>query len=227
MFRHLNAYDRALLGMRDRVRDLSRLVDEQFQKAMRAFMEQDEQLAEAVIQGDDRIDELEASLEMESLELISIQQPVDQDLRFLAAVMRIGRELERIADYACDISETVLNLEQKGQWFKPLIDLPRMAGLVQTMFTKSMEAFNTSQSALARQMDDDDRAVDELYLSLYRELTAIMKANPANVDQGFALLLITRYLERIGDHIVNIAEMTIFVESGERHPFKRKENPQS
>jgi phosphate transport system protein len=223
MLRHLNAYDRALLEMKERVRELGGLVEQQFQKAMRSFIEQDEPLAQSVIQGDDPIDRLEASLEMEALELISIQQPVDQDLRLLAAVMRIGRELERISDYACDIAETTSDLKKKGQWFKPLIDLPRMATLVQTMFTKSCGAFYKNDLTVSWQLDDDDRAVDELYLMLYQELTELMRENPANVDQGFAILLIVRYLERIGDHLVNIAEMTVFVATGERHPFKRKD----
>ncbi|TCL61824.1 PhoU-like phosphate uptake regulator [Hydrogenispora ethanolica] len=224
MWRRLNAYDRALLEMKERIRDLAGMVEQQLQKAMQSFVEQDVALAEAVIQGDDPIDRLEASLEMEALELISIQQPVDQDLRLLAAVMRIGKELERISDYACDIAETTLNLRKKGEWFKPLIDLPRMADLVQGMFTKSCEAFYRNDAATARQLDDDDQAVDELYLMLYQELTELMRADSANVDQGFAILLIVRYLERIGDHLVNVAEMTVFVATGERHPFKtRKE----
>ncbi len=222
MFRRLNAYDRAMLGMKDRLLVLSELVVKQLHQAMDSFLNQDGILAKAVIHGDDAIDELEAALEMEAMELISIQQPVDQDLRFLAAIMRISRELERISDYACDIAEATLGLNDKGKWIQPLSDLPHMAELVYTMLAKSLKAYREKDLTLAGQLDTDDDQVDRLYAAIYQELAQLMKTNPDNVDQGLNILLIVRYLERVGDHVVNIAEMAIFVETGARHPFRVK-----
>lgn len=216
----LNAYDRALIEIGNRLLTMSELVSKYLSEAMNSFINQDAVKAKEVIDGDEAVDAMEESLEMESLELISIQQPMARDLRFLAAAMRIGRELERINDYACDIAELTLGFEKKVPFFKPLVDLPRMAELVRGMMQKSMKAYIEKNITLAGQMDQDDDAVDQLFVILLEELTGYMKKNAEYVDQASSLLLAARYLERIGDHIVNIAEMVIFTDTGERHPFK-------
>lgn len=221
MVRRLNAYDRALLEIGERLLAMGDRVGQRLELAMRSLREQDEQLARRVLASDDEIDSLDESLEMDSLELISLQQPMDRDLRFLAAAMRIGHELERIADYACDIAEATLAMVGRGPYFKPLEDVPRMGELVQAMMHKSLQAYVKKDLAAAGQLDNDDQAVDELFVGLQEELTGFMKRGPQYVDQASNLLLVARYLERIGDHVVNISEMTIFAATGERHPFKR------
>jgi phosphate transport system protein len=222
MVKHLNAYDRALLKIGDKLLKMSELVSKHLDQAMVSLTEQDAEKAKIVILADEEIDTAEESLEMEALEIISLQQPMDRDLRFLAAAMRIGRELERISDYACDIAELIIGLNQRVPYFKPLIDLSRMAGLVQAMLHKSLKSYSEKNITLAGQMDDDDNEVDQLFMALLEELTGFMKKGPEYVDQSSKLLLVTRYLERIGDHTVNIAEMVIFTETEERHPFKVK-----
>ncbi|MGE5551800.1 MAG: phosphate signaling complex protein PhoU [Bacteroidota bacterium] len=222
MAKRLNAYDQALLVLGERLLGMSDLVGEKLVAAMRSLIEQDENLARSVASGDDDVDLLEESLEMTALELISLQQPIDRDLRFLAATMRISRDLERIGDYACDIGEVTLYLKGQGPYFKPLIDLPRMGDLVQAMMRKSLKAHVEKDLDAAREMHDDDAHVDRLFQSLFAELTDYMKKGPQYVDQASNLLLVARYLERIGDHVVNISEMTIFAETGERHPFKSR-----
>ncbi len=222
MIKHLNAYDRALIQIGDRLLKMGDLVGNRLSQAMRSLIDQDEALAKSVVAGDDEIDVIDEALEMEALELISLQQPVDRDLRFLAAAMRISRDLERIGDYACDIAETTILLKGKGPYFKPLVDVPRMGELVQAMMRKSLKAHVEKDLGSARQMHDDDNEVDNLFLLLLEELTDYMKKGPEYVDQASNLLLVARYLERIGDHVVNISEMTIFAEAGERHPFKTR-----
>jgi phosphate transport system regulatory protein PhoU len=220
--KYLNAYDKALIDINSRLLEMGEAVNNHLGEAMNSFVNQDADKAKSIIDGDEAIDSLEESLEMDSLELISLQQPIDRDLRFLAAVMRIGRELERINDYACDIAKLVLELQPKAPFFKPLIDLPHMAELVQSMMEKSLAAYAKRDLTPARQLDADDDQVDGLFEALMKELTGYMKKGPEYVDQASRLLLATRYLERIGDHIVNIAEMVIFIDSGERHPFKNQ-----
>lgn len=222
MIKHLNAYDRALIEMGERLLKMGDLAGNRLSGAMRSLVEQNEALAKSITAGDDEIDAMDEALEMEALELISLQQPVDRDLRFLASVMRISRDLERIGDYACDIAEITLFLKGKGPYFKPLVDVPRMGEMVQAMLRKSLKAHVEKDLASARQMHDDDNAVDNLFLLLLEELTDYMKKGPEYVDQASNLLLVARYLERIGDHVVNISEMTIFAETGERHPFKTR-----
>ncbi len=222
---HPNAYDQALLQIQKQALSLGQMVRTQLQRAMRSLIEQDRDLAEAVIAADDAVDDLDAVLELAALEIISIQQPLEHELRFLAAAMRISRELERIADYSCDIAESALQLTRRGEGFTPLAALPRMAGLVQAMLERSLEAYRDRDLEAALRLDDDDDEADRSYAAFYQELSGHLQANPDRVDQAFNTLLIARYLERIGDHAVNIAEMLIFSETGERHPFKRKTEP--
>jgi phosphate transport system protein len=224
MVKHLNSYERNLIEISKRLLGMSGLVGARFSDAMKSLIYQDSALAEMVIKGDDEVDAGEENLEMECLELISLQQPIDHDLRFLAAAMRIARELERIGDYACDIAKLVIGVNTS--YFKPLLDISLMAELVRKMLEKSLKAYFEKDLSLARQLDDDDSQVDELFLTWLAELTGYMKQGPEYVDQACGLLLATRYLERIGDHIVNIAEMVVFIETGERHPFKLKKQKQ-
>lgn len=222
MLKRLNAYDRALIVIKEELLAMSRIVGTRLAEAMRSFIEQDWELAKNTAADDDEIDGYDESIEMKALELITLQQPTDYELRFLTAVIRISRELERIGDYACDIAEATLQLKSKAPFFKPLVDLPKLAELVQTMMNKSLNAYFDKNLSTARQLDNDDGEVDSLFLTLLEELTGYMKKGPEYVDQASMILLVARYLERIGDHVVNIAEMCIFTETGERHPFKDK-----
>lgn len=220
MVRYLNAYERGLLKLSESLTEMSALVGLRLADAMTSLVRQDVDLARTVIDGDDEVDAQDGDLEMNALELISLQQPVDRDLRFLSACMRISRDLERIGDYACDIAEVTVLLKEKGPYFKPLVDVPRMGELVQNMMRTSMKAHVEKDVATARRMHRQDDEVDGLFRMLLEELTGFMKKGPEYVDQASNLLLVARYLERIGDHIVNISEMTIFAETGQRHPFK-------
>ncbi len=222
MSRRLDAYDRALLQIGTRLSNLGDLAGRRLAEALDSLVAQDIALAEKVIRGDDEIDLIDETLEMEAIELISLQQPVDRDLRFMFAATRISRDLERIADYAVNIAEVTFQLAGKGPYFKPLVDVPRLGELVQTMMHKSLQAHLDKDLSAAGQMHDDDAAVDDLFRRLLAELTEYMKKGPEYVDQASNLLLVARYLERVGDHAVNIAEMTIFAATGERHPFKSR-----
>jgi phosphate transport system protein len=222
MVKYINAYEKALIEIGNTLERMGQVVTVQLNEAVQAFAAQDTGLAQAVVDRDDQVDRDDENIEREALELISLQQPVDYDLRFFNAAMRISRELERISDYSCDIAEAVLQLQQVKPFFKPLTDLNKMAALVQTMLAKSLNAHFAKDLSAAREMDDDDRAVDEIFTTLVRELVDYMKETPEYIEQASVILLAVRYLERVGDHVVNIAEMTIFMETGERHPFKVK-----
>lgn len=213
MLKRLNAYDQALIEIKEELLTMSRKVGTRLTEAMHSFIEQDWELAKSTAADDDEIDSYDESIEKKALELITLQQPTDYELRFLTAAIRISRELERIGDYACDIAEATLQLKSKAPFFKPLVDLPKLAELVQVMMRKSLDSYFDKNLSAARQLDNDDGEVDSLFLILLEELTGYMKKGPEYVDQASMILLVTRYLERVGDHVVNIAEMCIFTKT--------------
>jgi phosphate transport system protein len=221
MIRHYNnAYERALQHIEEKLLLMSQKVSQRLAAATEAFIRQDEESAGLIVAKDDEIDTLDETVELQSLNLLSLQQPVDHDLRILATLMRVSRELERIADYASDIAKATIRMKRERIGFQPLANLQRLVELVQAMLSKCLVAYTEKDLAAAGQMDADDSAVDQLFESLVTEIIGQMKQDPDWVELGSVSLLIARYLERIGDHVVNIAEMTIFVENGERHPFK-------
>lgn len=222
MSRPLSAYDRALLELERDILRMGDHVEASVAKALEALKQQDVVLARQVIEDDNLTDDWNYDIEERALELISLQQPLDKDLRILATVMRVGRELERIGDYAVNIAEVALRLAGQGPYFKPLVDIPRMSKLAQGMLRKSLEAFVTHKIETAKEVIVSDDEVDRLFENLYEELVAYMKKGAQYVDQASYLALVARYLERVADHAVNIAEMVIFRETGVRRPGQRK-----
>ncbi|MDN5348023.1 MAG: phosphate transport system protein [Clostridia bacterium] len=216
MARPLSAYDRALLDLQRDILRMGDLVRGFLAKSLEALKRQDIVLAKQVIEGDAQIDELDYSIEEKALDLIALQQPAPGDLRILATVMRVGKELERIGDYAVNIAETAERLAGKGPYFKPLVDIPCMSELAQIMLHKALKALVQGDIKLAREVIDADDQVDRLFEDLYEELVGFMKKGPEYVDQASYLALVARYLERIADHAVNIGEMVIFRETGVR-----------
>lgn len=222
MSRPLSAYDRALLELERDILRMGDHVEASVAKALEALKQQDVVLARQVIEDDTLTDDWNYDIEERALELISLQQPLDKDLRILATVMRVGRELERIGDYAVNIAEVALRLTGQGPYFKPLVDIPRMSQLAQGMLRKSLEAFVTRKIETAKEVIVSDDEVDRLFENLYEELVAYMKKGAQYVDQASYLALVARYLERVADHAVNIAEMVIFRETGVRRPGRTR-----
>ena len=220
----LDRYNQDIRIVEQRVASLTNAVVHMLEKSLRSLTDQDAAAAQDVLDYDDVIDDETAAIEQASVELISLQQPRQQDLRVLIASLRIVRDLERIADYACDIAEITQYLAP-SEYFKPLVDLPRMGDLALTMLERAHEAVMIKSSTIAYEVSRRDDAVDSLYLQLNRELMEVMRTRPQYVEQASYLLLACRYLERIADHAVNIAEMTIYMSDGVRQPFRRSPRP--
>ena len=214
----VNAYVRALGSLIRRTASLGREVDRMLADALTALELQDRILAQAILERDDYVDDEDAGIEQDALELISLQQPRQEDLRMMAGLLRVGRDLERVADYSCDIAEVALALADES-YYKPLNDLPRLGQMAREMLKQAIIALETHNSDLAKRVNDADDAVDALYVSLYQELVTAMEDNPKTIRQASHLALVARYLERIADHAVNVAEMTVFAVEGRRRPF--------
>ncbi|MCR4401532.1 MAG: phosphate signaling complex protein PhoU [Firmicutes bacterium] len=207
-------FEAELAGLDSSLLRMGRISEDMLGKALIALAERDVALADETIAMDDQVDALNLEIETTCIRLIATQQPAARDLRVIVAALKICADVERVADYVVDIAKMAKRLADRPL-FKPLVDIPRLQGLVSQMLREALEAFVTRDLALIQKMVDADDEVDHLYRSLYDELVEFMKRDPDVVDQAVQLLLISRYLERIADHVTNIAERVFYVETGE------------
>lgn len=191
------------------------LVEDSITRAVAALKERDVAAAEAVIADDDKVDQMEHDIEKRCLNLLALQQPMGSDLRRVGTALKIITDLERMGDHAVDIAKVVVRLG--GQpLIKPLIDLPRMAELSQTMLREALTAYVTEDKNLALAMIERDHEVDHLYSQVFRELLTYMLEDPRTVNQGLYLIFVAMYLERVADHATNLGEWVLYMLTGER-----------
>lgn len=210
-------YDYELQGVRNDILQMGQLVITAIERSIQALVDLDMELACQVIQGDDAIDELELLLEERCVVLIARQQPLAKDLRILSTGLKISTDLERIGDHAFDIAKIAKRLGEGGKGHvKPLLDIPRMAGLATQMLRDALTAYVNMDVELADKVCQADDEVDALYNQLFRELLTYMLANPAVINDATQLIFVARYLERVADHTTNIAEWVIYLQTGQR-----------
>ena len=194
---------------------MSSMVEESLLMSVTALKNKDVMSAQKVIDGDEAIDDKEIMIEDHCLKLIALQQPLAKDLRIIATALKIITDLERIADYSSDISKITLKVAGE-EYVKALVDIPEMAHIAVEMIRLSIDAYinrNVEQAKLAAAMDDQ---VDLLQKKIFKDLVEIMVKHPEKVNQATHFLLVSRYLERIGDHITNICERIVYSETGVR-----------
>ncbi|WP_319404208.1 phosphate signaling complex protein PhoU [uncultured Anaeromusa sp.] len=210
-------YDYELQGVRNDILQMGQMVITAIERSIQALVDLDMELACQVIQGDDAIDELELLLEERCVVLIARQQPLAKDLRILSTGLKISTDLERIGDHAFDIAKIAKRLGEGGNGHvKPLLDIPRMAGLATQMLRDALTAYVNMDVELADKVCQADDEVDALYNQLFRELLTYMLANPAVINDATQLIFVARYLERVADHTTNIAEWVIYLQTGQR-----------
>jgi phosphate transport system protein len=178
-----------------------------------ALLTRDSVLARKVIEDDDTINTKEVEIDEFCLKLLALRQPAAKDLRFIATAIKINYDLERMGDMAVNICERVLELNQEPQ-LKPYIDLPQMAEIAQTMVKESLDAFVKEDPQLAWKVTQEDEKVDHLNEQIFRELLTYMSEDLKTISRSTRLLFISKYLERLADHAVNIAELVIFLVQG-------------
>jgi len=183
-------------------------------RAVQALCQQDEALARQVVENDDQVNAAQHAIDEKCLVLIATQQPMAHDLRTILAVSNIAAELERVGDYAEGTARLALKLAGEP-FIKPLIDIPRMAELGRRMLLTALEAFARQDTQAAVQIGEMDTLVDDLYNQVYRELLVIMMQDARTITQATYLIWVAHNLERIADRTTNVAERTIFVESGQ------------
>ncbi len=208
-------FEEKMAWLQEKLQQMGSLVEEAIARSIEALKSQDLDLARDVIDGDDIIDDLEHEIEEKVLEVIATQQPMARDLRRVATLFKMINDLERMADYATGIAKTTLRIGHQPL-IKPLVDIPRMAGLSQKMVKQALDAYVREDIQLAEDVGKDDDQVDKLFGQIFRELLTIMMENPRTITQATQLLFVGRWLERISDHATNIAEEVIFLVTGEK-----------
>lgn len=205
--RHFAEELEALKGL---ILTMGGLAEERLREAIRALVERDHLALGAVIAGDSRIDSLQVEVDQRCFTLIALHQPVAVDLRTVVSVLKISADLERVGDFAVNIGESAQRYLQHPP-VKPLIDLPRMADLALNMLHESLDAFVSKDVSLARSVLRKDDWLDGLKNQIFRELLTYMLGDRRTIEPGLELILISRHLERVGDHATNVAEDVIFI----------------
>jgi len=208
-------FEEKMKALQEKLQHMGSLVEVSIARTIEALKTQNLELAQAVIDGDDLIDDLEEEIEAKCLEVIATQQPMAKDLRRVATLFKMINDLERMADYATSIAKITLRIGQQPL-IKPLVDIPRMAFLSQKMVKQALDAYVREDINLAAEVGKDDDEVDKLFGQIFRELLTIMMENPKTITQATHLLFVGRWLERISDHATNIAEDVIFLVTGDK-----------
>ena len=206
-------FETELDEIKDRILEMAGMVEKALDDALKALIERDSELAQQVIDGDDLIDGEEIEIDRVATEFIVRHQPAAADLRFVVVAIKLGPELERIADHAVNIAERVLYLNDKAL-VKPLIDLPRMLRQTRAMLSKAIDCYVRRDADLAWEVLRSDDEIDSLYVQILRELITFMADDPKTISRSMALIFIARYAERIADQATNIAEEVIYLVEG-------------
>jgi phosphate transport system protein len=213
MRRTRQSFDEQLQRLEKRLLLMGERTEEMLARAVQALAQHDVPLAHQVIEADDRVDALDLGIEQDCMRLLALQQPMSRDLRTIGTVMKVISDVERIGDYSVDIARTAIKLADT-EYFRPLVDIPKMGELVRTMLRQALESLVKRDLELVARVVEWDDQVDRMWYRLSEQVAQLMQQHPQLVPQLVALLLVARYLERIADHVVNIAERVAYMETG-------------
>src|SRR5579864_355398 len=199
--------------LKTKLLEMGALVESAIQRSISCVTQKDRGAAEQVVMNEAHINAIEIEIDDFAISLLALQQPRAAALRLIVAALKINTDLERMGDLAVNIAQRGVSL-MEGPVVKPMIDIPHIAGLVQSMVRKSLDAFVTRDADLARSVLASDDAVDSLRTASYHELVSFMEKDPQNIQQALNLMVVIRNLERIADHSTNIAEDVLFLVKG-------------
>ena len=208
-----NRFDRQLEQLNNELINMGSLIEEAIEMAITALMKQDKEKAKEIMEFDEEIDGKEREIERLCLKLLLQQQPVARDLRQISAALKMITDMERIGDHAADISEMTIMMAD-CPYIHNIDHLQTMAKETMVMLVKSVEAYVEKDMEKAKRVISNDDVIDDLFDEIKRELIASIHENANNGEQALDLLMVAKYLERIGDHATNIAEWVIFSITG-------------
>ena len=212
MERVVRHFQEELEALKERLLAMGGLAEERVRVSVHALAERDAIAVQAILTGDEPINDLHIEIDDRCFKLLALHQPMAADLRTIVAAVKINTDLERVGDLAVNVAEAGKRYLQHPP-VKPLIDIPRMGDIAMVMLRDALDAFVRRDVALAEAVLVKDDTLDALKTQIFRELLTYMLQDPATIEPALDLILISRHLERIGDHATNIAEDVIFMVS--------------
>lgn len=209
-----NRFDRQLSTLNDELIEMGSMIEKSIETAIKALVNQDVDLARHAIEADEEIDRQERIIEDLCLKLLLQQQPVAKDLRLISSALKMITDMERIGDHASDISEITIALADQP-YIKKLEHIQQMTKETMIMLVGSIEAFVDKDLEKANEVIKRDDVVDDLFDKVKKELIQMIHENADKGEQAADLLMVAKYMERIGDHATNISEWVIFSITGE------------
>ncbi|WP_340149536.1 phosphate signaling complex protein PhoU [uncultured Sneathiella sp.] len=210
----VKSYDEELEAVRNIIVEMGGLAESQLEAAVRSLTERNSELALKTIEADKAVDELEHSIDNMAIRMLALRSPVADDLRLVISALKIASVLERVADYATNIAKRVIALNQ-GPTINATSTIPRMGTMVRRMIDDVLTAYSNGDAELAYDVWVRDQEVDQLYNSMFRELLTFMMEDPRSITSCTHLIFMAKNIERMGDHMTNIAEIIIYQVNGE------------
>ena len=210
--RHIPHFQEELEQLKARLLEMGGLAEDRLRLVVHGLVDRDLVIVERVLTNDSAINQLHIEIDDRCFKLLALHQPMAVDLRAIVSAVKINTDLERVGDLAVNIAEAVRRYLQHPP-VKELIDIPRMAMIAQDMLRDALDAYVRRDIPLARNVLDRDDELDALKTMVFRELLTHMLRDQATIEPSLDLILVSRHLERIGDHATNIAEDVIFMVS--------------
>jgi phosphate transport system protein len=212
MERAVRHFQEELEGLQARLLEMGGLAEERVRAAVNGLVARDTTLIDKVMRGDEPVNELHIEIDNRCFTLLALYQPMATDLRSIVAAVKINTDLERVGDLAVNIAEAARRYTTHPP-VKKLVDIPQMGDIAQAMLRDALDSFVRRDTRLAHQVLNEDDRLDGLKTQVFRELLTYMLDDPGTVEPALDLILVSRHLERIGDHATNIAEDVIFMVS--------------
>lgn len=203
-------FDQELDALRDGVLRLGGEAEAALKRAMQALTERDAAAAREVLEHDDAIDQLEIEIDRQCVDIFVLRQPAARDLRFVMSVAKMAPVVERIADHACNIARAVFDLNNEPE-LKNHVRLREMGEIASSMLEQALDAFARNDAKAAREVIKRDAEINDLYNEIFHDLIEMMAKEPATATRDARLLFVAKHLERIGDYVTDICELTVYM----------------
>jgi phosphate transport system protein len=205
--RHL---DQELDELRDAILRLGGEAETALRHALHSLAERDTGEAREVLEHDDTVDQLEVEVDRRAIDIFALRQPAARDLRFVMSVTKMAPVLERIADHACNIARAAIELTNEPE-LNNHVRIQEMGEIASSMLASALDAFTRSDPAAAREVIKRDAEINNLYNQIFHDLIELMAKEPATASRDARLLFVAKHLERIGDYVTDICELTVYM----------------